>query len=161
MDTDTQKLEILLKLFDRCDSERHYHETARSTISTCLLTAYTALLTIVFTHPEYQRQMVFIIFILSLIGTLATLAHSQRYVFYWRRSQVIRDFVDENYTQGGISKLYDDAKAYRPKTIEEYKWPHKWLFIFSHHHMWMWIHFLVWLASLVFLLTTLCCKCGC
>lgn len=44
---------------------------------------------------------------------------------------MIRDYIDEKYTKGTISKLYDDAKAYRPKTKEEYKWPHKWLFIFT------------------------------
>lgn len=85
------------------------------------------------------------------VGVLSTIAHSQRYVFYWRRSQIIREYLDSAYMDGLISELYSKAKVYRSSDWEQKKWPH-WLPPFlNHHYIWLLIHSLVFIGTICFL----------
>lgn len=47
--------------------------------------------------------------ILSLFRIASTLSYSERYIYYWRRSQVIRNYIDLTIANDMNSFLYDRA----------------------------------------------------
>ncbi len=144
------KLHVLLMMYEETMLQRRHHETFRATLSGCLVTIYIALISFTLkSNVLLLRPTCFFISFLSLFGFICTLSYSQRYIFYWRRSQVIRNYIDLYITNGTIEKLHAKAINYRSKISDEKKWPHrfpKWL---SHHFLWIYLHLIIFITTLI------------
>lgn len=144
---DDLQFQLLSRMYDECQSQRRHHEASRANLSICLITAYTAIFG--FADQGYLSKInaCFMITVLSLIGFLSVMAYSERYVFYWRRSQCIRKELDKVYMGGKISRIYSKAKEYIPEDKEERKWPEYWPKCLNHHRIWMLMHILIFIFS--------------
>lgn len=153
------QLKLLIKMYDECQSQRRHHEKSRTTLSICLITAYTTIFGFAADGALSWLFACIMILFLSFIGMLSVMAYSERYNFYWRRSQCIRKYLDQTYTNGTIGNLLNEAKTYVPVDKDERKSPDSWPKCLNHHHIWMLIHRAVFIfcsASMIWIIAQKC-----
>ena len=144
----SSEIQILLALYEECQKQRRHHETFRATLSGSLVAIYIAIISIM-PHMRAPFILAVSLVVLSIFGILCTLSYSERYVFYWRRSQLIKNHLDQIIMKDNIEQLFNDAKSYRAKDRYERKWPNKFPRLLSHHYLWTYLHILALLAAIV------------
>lgn len=152
---DDIQLQLWIKMYDECQSQRRHHETARANLSICIITANTAIFGFAvqgYLNGIYACAM---IMFLSLIGFLSVMAYSERYNFYWRRSQCIRNHLDHTCMEDQITKKFEEAKEYRADTDAEKKCPNHWPRCINHHNIWKLTHVAIFAIGLVALIVVL------
>lgn len=144
---DEYEFEFLLKMYEECQSQRRHHETYRAKLTETLAVIYTALLAAMSSGMVNVFILSLALLVISVFGLIATISYTERYVFYWRRSQLLRKQLDAEYARVDIEKLYSKAKLYR-KEDDEAKWPNKIPELLGHHKIWMWFHVVAIVISL-------------
>lgn len=152
---DDIQFRLWIKMYDECQSQRRHHEMARANLSICIITANTAIFGFAvqgYLNGIYACAM---IMFLSLIGFLSVMAYSERYNFYWRRSQCIRKHLNHTYMGDQINSRLKEAKDYRADEEDEKKCPNRWPRCINHHNIWKITHVAIFAIGLVALIVIL------
>lgn len=145
---------LLMKLYDESQIQRRHHETHRATLTGIVVTLYVALLSGFFDNGIDELPTLIILLVLSVFGILCTLSYTERYNYYWRRSQVIRELMAEE-SDLNFKKILEDAKTYIPKDKSEDKRPKSIPSLLRHHKLWIILHIGVFVFSLICLIVYL------
>lgn len=149
------EFEFLIKMYEECQSQRRHHETYRAKLTEILIVLYAGILAAISTGKVNVFVLSLVLFVVSVFGLIATISYTERYVFYWRRSQILRKQIDEEYARVDIEKLYCKAKLYR-KEDDEAKWPNNIPELLGHHKIWMWLHVVAIVISLLVIIYSGC-----
>ena len=135
--------EFLLKLYDECQIQRRHHETYRATLSGVIVTLYVALLSCFAGDFLSLKTILVILLVFSIFGILGTISYTERYNFYWQRSQVIRDEIAQRFTVVNLDELFKSAKNYKSNEKCENRWPQSVPCFMRHHRLWLFLHIIM------------------
>ncbi len=152
---DEYEFRFLMKMYEECQLQRRHHESYRAKLTAILGSIYAAILTAISTADFNILILSLVLLMLSAFGLISTISYTERYVFYWRRSQMLREIIDEKYANVHIEEIFDMAKLYR-KFGEEEKWPNHIPEFLGHHKIWMWAHVIVLLVSIIIIICSGC-----
>lgn len=139
--------EFLMKLYDESQIQRRHHETYRSALTGLVVTLYVALLSCMKDANIGVTYILYILMALSVFGILGTISYTERYNFYWKRSQVLRAELAKC-AEVNVDEIYENALNYKPQRCSEYRWPQAIPNCFRHHKLWLILHVLVLLFSM-------------
>lgn len=139
--------EFLMKLYDESQIQRRHHETYRSALTGLVVTLYVALFSCLRDGNIGVMYILYLLMALSVFGILGTISYTERYNFYWKRSQVLRAELAKC-AEVDVDEIYENALNYKPQRCREYRWPQAVPNCFRHHKLWMIFHVLVLLFSM-------------
>lgn len=160
MEENKLNLQVLLVMYDESQKQRRNYESMRANVTIWLTTIYVALVGLIIKDDLAPEEGFSILVVLSLFGIFISLAYTERYVFYWRRGQKLREYLDGQFAGNTIRDILKEAKLYRAEELDERKWPNSLPCVMKHHNFWMLWHGVVCVLALLCLIGYLWCRAG-
>lgn len=102
MEENKLNLQVLLVMYDESQKQRRNYESMRANVTIWLTTIYVALVGLIIKDDLAPEEGFSILVVLSLFGIFISLAYTERYVFYWRRGQKLREYLDGQFAGNTI-----------------------------------------------------------
>lgn len=138
-----------LKVLEDCQTMRRHYLDARNKLSTILVTLYSVIIGLAKSVGVNIQIVGGILVVLSIYGVCSSVSYTSSYNHYWRRSHVIRRYIDNKYLSGDLSYLYKEAISFESPYKYERHTVKRLPYFLNQHILGITLHVLVMLFGIL------------